>query len=384
VAAPRVLILGGGFGGLSAAHALKQAAPEADVSLVDRSPEFVMGLRKLWMLDGRSATGEGTRPRTLLDHFGIRYLQGSVDSIDPGARRVVVDGNDLACDFLIVGLGAEGRPDLIPGQLDGNPNLYTFEGAAEAASRIKETRAGRIVIVIAGVPIKCPPAPYEAALIIDALLRDTQRRNDVHIEVITPQPMSIPAAGVVACNSVESQLADRDIGFRPKAKIERIEPGNVVIEGETVTAELLIVVPPHRPPQVVANSGLAQDTPWVEVNPETLATSFDGVYAIGDVTEMKTGAGLPFPKAGVFAERHGEVVAANIAAQITGAAASSAFDGSGFCFLEAGGGKAARVEGNFRANPPSVEIGEPSEANMEAKRQFEQERLARWLPADSF
>jgi len=179
------------------------------------------------------------------------------------------------------------------------------------------------------------------------MLRRTQRREQVNLEVVTPQPMSIPAAGTAACNSVEGRLEGKGIAFRPNAKIERIEAGRAVLEGETVAADLLIVVLPHRPPAPVQQSGLTGDGAWVQVDPKTLATPHDGVFAIGDSVEMKTGAGLPFPKAGVFAERHGEVVARNIAASISGADPPAAFDGEGFCFLEIGGGSAATVEGTW-------------------------------------
>ena len=347
MARPRVVILGGGFGGLSAAHTLKRLAPDAELLVVDRSPEFVMGLRKLWLLDGRSRPGDGARPRARLNHIGIPFRQGTIDAIDLGGHCLTVGGDEVPWDFLIVALGAEGRPDLVPGDFNGNPNLYTFEGAAEAAGRLSEIRAGRVAIVIAGVPIKCPPAPYEAAFLIDDMLRRTQRREQVNLEVVTPQPMSIPAAGTAACNSVEGRLEGKGIAFRPNAKIERIEAGRAVLEGETVAADLLIVVLPHRPPAPVQQSGLTGDGAWVQVDPKTLATPHDGVFAIGDSVEMKTGAGLPFPKAGVFAERHGEVVARNIAASISGADPPAAFDGEGFCFLEIGGGSAATVEGTW-------------------------------------
>jgi sulfide:quinone oxidoreductase len=376
----RVVILGGGFGGLSAAHTLKQAAPTAELLVIDRSPDFVMGLRKLWMLDGRSRLGDGTRPRRALGSVGIPFRQDTIHAIDLERRSVRVGTEDVASDFLVVALGAEGRPDLIPGELGGNPNLYSSEGAAQAAAQLSEIREGRIAIVIAGLPIKCPPAPYEAAFLVDDVLRRTQRRDRVAVEVITPQPMSIPAAGVVACNSVESQLADHDIGFRPNAKLVRIEPGRVVLEAETLSVELLMVVPPHRPPELVKQSGLAGEGDWIQVDPATLATPHERVFAIGDVIEMKTGAGLPFPKAGVFAERHGEVVGHNIAAQINGAQPAATFGGDGYCFLEVGGGAASSVRGNFLSSPPSVVIADPSEANLEAKRRFEEERLARWLP----
>lgn len=382
MAAPRVLILGAGFGGLSAARSLRSAAGErAEVLVVDRSPTFLMGLRKLWLLDGRSRPGEGTRARSGLDRAGIPFRQGTVEAIDLAGRRVRIDGETLGYDFLIVALGAEPRADLVPGDPDGNPNLYTVEGAEAAGGRLRGLEEGRVLIAIAGVPIKCPPAPYEAALLIDDLLRRRDRRGRVEIEALTPQPMSIPAAGAAACAHVEGRLAERGIRFRPNARTELVERGRVVLAGgQTEEADLVLVVPPHRPPPVVKESGLTGDGEWVPVDPRTLGTEHDRVFAVGDVVEMATGAGLPFPKAGVFAERQGEVVGKNVAAMIRGEEPTGAFDGSGYCFLEVGGGMASMVTGNFLASPPEVSIAEPAPEHLEAKVAFERERLERWFP----
>ncbi|MHB8572599.1 MAG: NAD(P)/FAD-dependent oxidoreductase [Candidatus Dormibacteria bacterium] len=376
----RVLILGAGFGGLSAAHVIAKQAPSAELLLVDRSPDFVMGLRKLWTLDGRSGPADGRRARASLGSAGIEFRQATVNAIDLEGHTARIGEEEVAWDHLVVALGCEGRPDLVPGGLGGNPDLYTFEGAAQAGAAVAAQRSGRVVILIAGVPIKCPPGPYEAAFLVDHMLRRSGVREQVAVEVITPQPMSIPAAGVVACNSVESQLSGRGIEFRPNAKITRVETGRVVLEDGTVDADVLMVVPPHRPPSVVAASGLPAEGPFIPVDPGTLATSHPGVYAIGDVTEMKTGSGLPFPKAGVFAERHGVVVGENIAARINGTEPVARFEGDGYCFLEVGGGSASSVRGNFLTSPPTVMIADPSPANLEAKQTFETERLARWFP----
>ncbi|HEV3474678.1 MAG TPA: FAD/NAD(P)-binding oxidoreductase [Actinomycetota bacterium] len=382
MAAARVLILGGGFGGLSTAHTLRARAGDAvEVTVVDRAPTFMMGLRKLWFLDGRTTRGQGERPRSGLDRAGITFRQGSVEGINPARREVRVDGDAMPFDFLVVALGAQSRPDLVPGDGERNPNLYSVDGAEEAGRRLAELDRGRAVVLVAGVPYKCPPAAYEAAFLIDDVLQRSKRRDRVAIDVLTPQPMSIPAAGPVACAHIEGRLGTRNIGFRPNAKLEGVEPGRAVLAGgEAVEADLLMVVPPHRPPEVVTDAGLATDGGWVAVDPRTLATEHDGVFAIGDVVEMQTGAGLPFPKAGIFAERHGEVVGKNIAAAVAGSPEEATFDGVGLCFLEIGGGQASFVSGDFLASPPQVTIADPSPEHLESKIAFERERLDRWLP----
>jgi sulfide:quinone oxidoreductase len=377
---PRVIILGAGFGGLSAAYALRRLAPDADLLLVDESPTFMMGLRKLWLLDGRSSRREGTRDRQRLRERGLPFRQTKVSKIDPERRRVSLNGESVSYDYLILALGAQPRVDLVPGNTQGIFNLFSADGAEQIGARLQDFERGRIVIAIAGVPFKCPPAPYEAAFIIDDLMRRTGRRGQVEIEVTTPQPSSLPAAGQAACDAVETTLAARRIRFRSKAAVEQVERSSVALAGGTkVEGDMIVLVPPHRPPSVVKESGLTGGSEWVKVNPRTLATAHERIFAIGDLTEMQTGAALPFPKAGVFAERHGEVVAANIAAMIAGRDPQEAFSGEGYCFLEVGGGVASRVQGNFLAAPPTITVDEPSVEARAAKETFERERLQRWF-----
>jgi sulfide:quinone oxidoreductase len=377
-----VVVLGAGFGGLTTAHSVRRGAgDDVDLLLIDQSPTFLMGLRKLWLLDGRASLGEGTRDRATLSRAGIPFRQGLVEAIDRDARRVRVDGEDVAYDFLVVALGAQQRIDLVPGEPDGNPNLYTVEGAADAGQRLLDVGDGSVVIAIAGVPYKCPPAPYEAAFLVDELLRRDGRRERVELEVLTPQPMSVPAAGPAACAAIEGRLATKGIRFRPKANLVETRAGALTLEdGDSVQADLLLLVPPHRPPVVVEESGLAGESGWVKVDPATLRTEDERVFAAGDVVEMTTGTGLPFPKAGVFAESHGEVVGRNLVAAVAGREADATFDGFGFCFLEVGGGKASLVRGNFLASPPDVTIEEDAPEHLASKERFETERLERWFP----
>jgi sulfide:quinone oxidoreductase len=115
-------------------------------------------------------------------------------------------------------------------------------------------------------------------------------------------------------------------------------------------------------------------------NPLTLETSFPHVHAIGDCTSIPLADGKKLPKAGIFAERQGEVVAQRIVAQIEGQEPAATYDGTGFCFLEFGSGKVAYVRGEFYAQPaPKAMLTEMSPAYLAEKQAFESERLAAWF-----
>jgi sulfide:quinone oxidoreductase len=131
---------------------------------------------------------------------------------------------------------------------------------------------------------------------------------------------------------------------------------------------------------VIEESGLTGDGAWIAVDPTTLQTAHEGVFAIGDVTAIRLANGLPLPKAGVMAELQGRRVAAAIAAELTGGPAAPGFDGRGFCFMETGMSTATLIEGEFYAEPePRVMLRESSTEHARDKHLFESERLARWF-----
>ena len=378
----RTLVLGGGFGGIAASVELKRLlGDDHEVVLVDRKPAFTMGLRKLWELVGHGTIAEGSRERSLLDRYGIRVVQEEILSIDPATRAAETTGGRLDGDHLVIALGAVSRPDLVPGLTEHGNDVWAFAGVPAAAEALARFDGGRLLILIAGAPYPCPPAPYECAFHLDEHLRARGLRERTDLAVVTLQPMLMPNAGWAGSEWMAGQLAERDISQRIAAKAEHVEAGRVVLaDGGEELFDLLIAVPPHRPPAVVSESGLTAGHGWIAVDPATLATSHEGVYAVGDVNLIPLANGLPLPKAGVMAELQGLRVARAIAAELQGEEAPAPFDGSGFCPVEIGGGSAALVEGNWYAEPePVVTIAGPSRLYAAEKAAFETDHLQRWF-----
>ncbi len=378
----RTLVLGGGFGGIAASVELKRLlGDDHEVVLVDRKPAFTMGLRKLWELVGHGTIAEGSRSRSLLERHGVRVVQEEILSIDPAERAAETSGGRLEGDHLVIALGAVSRPDLVPGLAEHGHDVWGFAGVPAAAEALARFEGGRLLILIAGAPYPCPPAPYECAFHLHEHLQAHGLRDRTDLAVVTLQPMLMPNAGWAGSEWMAGQLAERGISQRIGAKAERVEAGRVVLaDGGEEPFDLLIAVPPHRPPTVVADSGLAAGHGWIGVDPGTLATGHAGVYAVGDVNLIPLSNGLPLPKAGVMAELQGLRVARAIAAELQGEEAPAPFDGSGFCPVEIGSGSAALVEGNWYAEPePVVTIAGPNARYAAEKAAFETEHLQRWF-----
>ena len=375
----RVLILGGGFGGIATARRLKQKlGSEVQVVLVDRRETFMVGFRKSWALVGESTLEEGQKPINRLEGLGVQVLHDPVRVIEPKERAAYIADQRIDADALVIALGAELNTSAIQGFSEHTFNVYDPNDIPRAAEALNNFNGERLVIGIFGAPYKCPPAPYEMALLINDKLK--ARRLKAKITVFTPQPMSLPVLGSVGCDLIESRLADNGIEFLPNHKSTGIEAGGVVFANKRIPYDLLLGVPPHRPPAPVRESGLVGQSGWVEVNKHTLETSFPDVYAIGDVTQIMLANGKPLPKAGLFAEQMGEIVAERIASGFSGEEPTATFKGEGGCYLEVGGGQAMMVRGNFLAEPePEVMLTEASAELLNEKRSFETQRLVEWF-----
>jgi sulfide:quinone oxidoreductase len=378
----RVLVLGGGFGGLTVATEVKRRLKGGDheITLVDWSEHFTMGLRKLWAVVDIEDYGVGTRSRQLLNRRGIEFLTRKVTGINPTERRVETDQGSLESDYLVIALGAEPRADLVPGMVEHTHNVWAESGVPGLKEALAEIDGGRIAVVIAGVPYACPPAPYECTMLIDDHLRERGVREETQVTVATLQPILLPNAGKPGSDWLAKQLETRDIEFQVGRKVERFEAGRAVFSDAELEANLMVGVPPHRAPAVVKESGLTGDGEFIQVDSATLETEWEKVYAIGDVTQIKLANGLQLPKAGIMAELEGSRVASAIAADILGKGSAPEFDGRGYCFMEMGKTEAAMIQGDFFAKPePDVQLAEPSAKNLEAKHIFEAERLSRWF-----
>src|SRR5712691_11477905 len=374
----RVLILGGGFGGISTAVALRARLDPADqIVHVDRRPSFVMGLRKNWVLAGESSLAEGTRRLVDLERRGITVVQGDVTAIEPADRAADVDGRRLEADTLVVALGAEHDAERVPGFRQFAIDAYDPDTTARGREAIERLTGGRVVIGIFGVPYPCPPGPFELAMLLAS--RFAELRSRASVTVFSPLPLSLPILGSAGCATVESRLAGAGVEFLAARQATAVLDGSVQFGEDRLTFDLLLGVPPHRAPAVVSTAGLTRGGAWIPVDRLTLETDFPGVYAIGDVTAIPLTNGQLLPKAGVFAEAQGNVVAERIAAGFAGRVAAARFTGEGACFFELGAGTAAMVAGRFLADPPDVRLSEPGPEHLAAKRAFEVDRLRSWF-----
>jgi sulfide:quinone oxidoreductase len=285
----------------------------------------------------------------------------------------------LEGDAIIVALGAQLAPQSIPGLSEYGLNIYAVDSLGTVKDALASFGGGRIVVGIFGLPYKCSAAPYEIALLINENMK--ARGVAAEVEVFTPQPMSLPVLGDAGCGVIEGRLSGHSIGFYPLHKAVSVTERQIQFaNGKERSFDLLLAIAPHQCPDVVVESGLTGGGEWLKVNPQTMQTSFEGVFAVGDIVAIPMANGKRLPMAGIFAESEGQVAAQQIAAEFENLESETSFSGFGGCYLEVGGGQAMMVEGNFLAQPaPQVELSGPSSDYYQKKIAFERERLQRWL-----
>ena len=376
----RVVVLGAGFGGLELTTILSDTFGDAiDIVLVDKGDTFVFGFSKLDVMFGRQTADAVRHPYKSIVKPGVRFVQSTVRSIDPAARRAVTDHGTFEADVLVVALGADLDPAATPGLVEGGHEFYTVAGAFALRDVLPKFEKGPAIVGVTGKSFKCPPAPSETALLLHDYLTARGRREATEITVVMPFGTPIPPSPDTS-KAILAAFAERGIRFVKDSLVKALDPKRKVAllsDGAELPYELFLGIPVHRVPQVVVESGLAADAyGWVPVNKKTLETSFPGVYAVGDVNGVGT------PKAGVFAEGAARVVAAAITAQLRGGAVPDPYEGAGSCYVEFGHDLVGRVDVNFLGGPkPTGTFQEPSDALVAEKRHFGSSRVARWFGA---
>jgi len=371
-----VVILGAGFGGLELATRLSDSlADEVRVTLIDQNDSFSFGFSKLDIVFGRKTTADVLLHYRDISKEGVEFRQEHVTSIDPETRRVTTDQGSYDADILAIALGADYDFAATPGFEEGGVEYYSVAGAERMRDVLPGFDSGTILIGILGHPFKCPPAPFEGALLLHDHLVERGVRADAEIRVIGPMAAPVPITKEVS-QSILDALDQREIEYVPKQRVAELDAHSKearLENGGTVKYDLFVGIPVHRVPEVVERSELAVDG-WVPVDHTNLTTRFQDVYALGDV------AGAPVAKAGVFAEAAAAAVADDIAARIRGGVLQRPYEGAGSCYIEFGGGMVGKVEANFLGGPaPTARLIGPSRKLAADKEAFASTRRERWF-----
>jgi sulfide:quinone oxidoreductase len=371
----RVVVLGAGFGGLELSTILSdEFGEDLNLTLIDKNDSFAFGFSKLDVLFGRKTSDAIRLHYRNIVKPGVTFRQETVTSIDPETRRVTTDKETYDSDVLVIALGADYDINHTPGLAEGGNEFYSFAGAEQLGKILPTFSKGHAIVGVTSTPFKCPPAPSEAALLLDDYLTKRGVRGDCEISLVMPFGIPIPPSPSTS-KALITAFAERNITFVPNRLVRELDPGRrvaILDDSSELPYDIFLGIPKHCVPDVVAASGMTVDG-WIPVDIKTLRTEYPNVYAIGDVNSVGT------PKAGVFAEGAAGTVAAEIIAEVRRSEAPAAYRGTGTCYVEFGAERVGRVDVEFLAGPPTGAYTEASVELVGEKKEFGSSRRTRWF-----
>ena len=367
----RIVILGGGTGGTLTANRLRRFYDEqaAEIVVVDHDNDHVYQPGLLFVPFGLTSMQRIARPRRQQFRPGVSFRQAGVDRVDVEADRVHLDdGTALGYDALVIATGARLLPEETegltgPGWQKSVFTFYTPEGAIALQRALERFTAGRLVVNVVDMPVKCPVAPLEFCFLADHFFRQRGVRDRVELTYVTPLDGAFTKP---VCNrELSGLLADKGIELVTEFNTGTVDAGTagagtagaaasgapggrlISYDERVVPFDLAVVIPLHGGAAYVGRSpGLGDELGFIPVDPATLQAKVKpNVFALGDATDA------PTSKAGSVAHFEGDVLAGNVRRFLAGQEPLAGFDGHTNCFIETGAGKALLIDFNYDTEP---------------------------------
>ncbi len=352
----KVVILGGGVGGTIVANLLaKKLRPdEAEITVVDKTGKHIYQPGFVYVAFEHQKPKKLVRDERKLLRKRVKLVIGDAVKIDAEQQKVhLADGTVLDYDRLVVALGARLTPDELPGYKEAAHHFYSLEAATKLRTALENFQGGKIVVTVASVPYKCPPAPSEAACQLDYYFTKRGIRDNVDIHFLSPLSRVFPLEPVNPV--VEQVFAKHHIRSTIFFNAESVDPEKKVvnsIEGESIPYDLLIMVPPHRGAKVVEDSGLGDRGGWLPTDKFTLRTkAHPDIFALGDCTDV------PVSKSGAAAHFQAKVIAAAVVADFRDQPQTVKYDGHVMCYCDAGYHKGISMSFDYEHPPVPPPLG---------------------------
>jgi len=318
----RVVVIGGGFGGATAAKYIRMWDPSIDVVLIERDAGFVSCPISNLVLAGYSTMGEISHGYDGLRRRGVQVVRDNVTAIDAARKSVRLgSGGEIAYERLVVSPGIDFMFGEVAGfqeAMQAGTVLHAWKAGPQTVALRAQLEAmpdgGTYVLSVPLAPYRCPPGPYERASMVAAYFKQAKPRSKVLVLDANPDVTSKAALFKAAWKDLYPGILE----FRGNSKVVGVERGAVRTEFDTIHGDVLNVVPPHRAGDIAARAGLiTTNNRWCDVDWRTMESkAVKGVHVLGDATLSASG----MPKSGSMANNHAKIAAAAIVEQLNGRA----------------------------------------------------------------
>ena len=319
----RVVVIGGGFGGATAARKVKELDPAIDVTLIEPSATFITCPFSNYVIAGFKQIGDITHSYERFgSQYGVRVVRDTASAIDPAARTVrTADGQSFAWDRLIVSPGIDLRWGAIAGYTEATAETMPHAWRAGPQTlllrrQLVDMRDGGVVILsVPANPFRCPPGPYERISMIAAYLKREKPRSKI-LALDAKEAFSKQGLFQDGWKALYGDM----IEWVPLAKDGRVteaRPAEMTLVsefGQRHRGDVINVIPPQYAGAIARSGGLAAESGWCPVDPVTFeSTLVKGVHVIGDA--CIAGA---MPKSGFAANSQGKVAALAVVDALNG------------------------------------------------------------------
>jgi len=320
--AGRVVVVGGGYGGATAARYIKQWAPDIDVTVVERNDTFVSCPISNLVLGGNTQIGNITMGYDGLKARGVRVVRGDAVAVDASAKQVrLADGSSLAYDRVIVSPGIDFIYDQIPGMKSAdaqNRVFHAWKAGPQTVALRKQLEAmpdgGVFVFQFPMAPYRCPPGPYERVCQVADYFKRAKPKSKIIVLDANPDIVSKKGLFLAAWNGMYKGMID----YRPNSELADVDVKGMTVKltFDNVKGDVLNVVPPHRAGDIASKAGLiTANQRWCGIDWLTMeSVAVKGVHVLGDATLSAPA----MPKSASMANQHAKVCAAAVAALIKG------------------------------------------------------------------
>jgi len=320
--AGRVVVIGGGYGGATAARYIKLWAPDIDVTLVERNDTFVSCPISNLVLGGNTQMGNITMGYEGLKARGVRIVRGEAVAVDASAKHVrLADGSSLAYDRVIASPGIDFIYDSIPGLKSADARsrvLHAWKAGPETVALRKQLEAmrdgGVFVFHVPMAPYRCPPGPYERVCQVADYLKREKPRSKIIVLDSNPDIVSKKGLFLAAWNGTFKGMID----YRPNSELADVDVKGMAVKltFDSVKGDVLNVVPPHRAGDIALKTGLiTANQRWCGIDWTTCeSVAVKGVHVLGDATLSAPA----MPKSASMANQHGKSCAASVIAVLKG------------------------------------------------------------------
>jgi len=349
----KVLILGGGFGGVIAAKRLaEQLGDEHQITLVSRSRYFVFYPALVRLAFGKCQRDDVSFDlrHAMLDRR-INFIEAEVARIDPDQRKVTiahgeVEGN-LPYDYLIFALGRRLATERIPGFYENAHHLLNVDKAMKFGKAISNFHEGRAVIgQCAGARLPIPV--YETAFALARRLEENNERERVRITIVSPESIASEFVDPGVALRLQRALDRHQIEFLPGVSIEKLtDRAAITSDGAAINSDLLMLLPPFQGAPAALYHGITNEA-YINVDWSMRVIGVKGMYAVGDCVNFSG------PKMGHMAVRQAEVAATNLAAEIEGREPLTHYDHEMRLVIDAGDSDSLYLHKDMWTNEPGT------------------------------